>query len=305
MSVDLFTANAARPGPAAAESTPSSLGPDRERLKRIAAEFESMLLVQVLKDMRRAGSWQDESESDGMGMGMGMGTGFESLFEHIDVELASHLSRVQGLGLSKQLEQAFDRMHVTNPQLPTPNPQDHGGLGVGSWESGVDHAREPGHESNPIVSAVRAAADAAVSAPRTVANWVRPVAGAVTSAFGWRHDPFTDGVKFHKGVDLRAAYGQEVHAAGAGRVAFSGEQGGYGTTVVVEHEDGTRTRYAHLSARSVEKGDQVEAGGVLGRAGRSGRATGTHLHFEVIAADGTRIQPRVGIPSRIDGLPAD
>jgi murein DD-endopeptidase MepM/ murein hydrolase activator NlpD len=156
--------------------------------------------------------------------------------------------------------------------------------------------------ANPVVSAVRAVgevtaavprvvAEAAVAAPKAVGDLVRPVAGAVTSAFGWRRHPLTGQMKFHQGVDLRAAYGQEVQAAGAGTVVFSGDQGGYGATVVVEHQDGTRTRYAHLSARLVEKGDQVGAGEPLGRAGRSGRVTGTHLHFEVIARDGRRIAP--------------
>ena len=124
------------------------------------------------------------------------------------------------------------------------------------------------------------------------ARSVRPVHGEVTSAFGWRRDPFTNRLKFHQGVDLRAAYGQEVQAAGAGKVVFSGEQGGYGTSVVIEHRDGTRTRYAHLSAVTVGKGDEVSAGETVGRAGRSGRATGTHLHFEVIGRDGRRVEPQ-------------
>jgi murein DD-endopeptidase MepM/ murein hydrolase activator NlpD len=142
-----------------------------------------------------------------------------------------------------------------------------------------------------VVAALRTVVDVTTAAPKAVAHVVRPVAGAVTSAFGWRQDPFTDKAKFHQGVDLRAAYGQEVHSAAAGRVVFSGEQGGYGTTVLVEHADGTRTRYAHLSARLVEKGEELSAGQTLGRAGRSGRATGTHLHFEVIAPNGQRIAP--------------
>jgi murein DD-endopeptidase MepM/ murein hydrolase activator NlpD len=141
-----------------------------------------------------------------------------------------------------------------------------------------------------------------------VTRLVKPVAGAVTSAFGWRRHPITHEVKFHQGVDLRAAYGQEVQAAAAGRVVFSGDQGGYGATVLVEHADGTRTRYAHLSARLVKKGDQIAAGEPLGRAGKSGQATGTHLHFEVIAADGRRIQPdqwQGRNPGRRDGLSAE
>jgi murein DD-endopeptidase MepM/ murein hydrolase activator NlpD len=122
--------------------------------------------------------------------------------------------------------------------------------------------------------------------------FVKPVSGSVSSDFGWRRDPFTGRAKFHQGVDLKAAYGQDVQAAGKGTVVFSGEQGGYGTSVVIEHQDGTRTRYAHLSATLVEKGDRVGAGEPVGRAGRSGRATGTHLHFEVIGPDGKRLPPQ-------------
>jgi murein DD-endopeptidase MepM/ murein hydrolase activator NlpD len=135
------------------------------------------------------------------------------------------------------------------------------------------------------------AVEKAAGAPAALGNMLKPVGGAVTSAFGWRRHPITKEIKFHQGVDLRAAYGQEVQAAAPGKVVFSGDQGGYGATVVVEHADGTRTRYAHLSARLVKKGDEVGAGEALGRAGRSGRATGTHLHFEVIAPDGQRVEP--------------
>ncbi len=113
----------------------------------------------------------------------------------------------------------------------------------------------------------------------------------MTSEFGWRRDPFTGHAKFHQGVDLRAAYGQEVQAAGSGRVVFSGEQRGYGTTVVVEHANGTRSRYAHLSAALVSKGERVDSATPVGRAGHSGRATGTHLHFEVTDADGHPLPP--------------
>jgi murein DD-endopeptidase MepM/ murein hydrolase activator NlpD len=115
----------------------------------------------------------------------------------------------------------------------------------------------------------------------------------VTSDFGWRRDPFTGQAKFHRGVDLRAAYGQDVHAAGDGRVVFSGNQGGYGTTVLIEHADGTRTRYAHLSVALVASGEAVAGGQSVGQAGRSGRATGTHLHFEVIGVDGRPVNPRM------------
>ncbi len=281
----------------------------REKLVRVAQEFESMLLVQVLKDMRRAGEWKDESDEGGLGA--------DSLFETLDVELASHLTRAKGMGLSDQLLKALDRF---DPQKPVEPDMDL--LPIEAQREFVAPARDfvpaarayraapaaaaPTPVASPVAAPARVAAPAAVptpaaapvshaphvsGAPTPSLEVIRPVDGAVTSSFGWRKDPFTNRMKFHQGVDLRATYGEEVQSAGAGRVVFSGEQGGYGTTVMVEHADGTRTRYAHLSARLVQKGDQVAAGSPLGRAGRSGHATGTHLHFEVIAQDGRRVQP--------------
>jgi murein DD-endopeptidase MepM/ murein hydrolase activator NlpD len=135
-------------------------------------------------------------------------------------------------------------------------------------------------------------------APVAGSPTVVPVGGHVTSNFGWRHDPFTGETRFHRGVDLAAVYGQDVPAAQDGRVVFSGEQRGYGTTVVVQHADGTRTRYAHLSAAVVNQGDQVTAGEAVGRAGHSGRATGTHVHFEVTDATGKPIAPDAWLAAR-------
>lgn len=272
--------------------------PDREQLKRIAAEFESMLLVQVLKDMRRAGSWEEEG-SDTLGA--------QSLFETLDVELATQLARVKGLGLGQQILEAFERMNG----LGRPGGEPIQRIDVGLLEgrplpqasaaqvhAGSERVMTSAVSGKPgpdVVSAVKAAAvktaEVAEKAGPALGHILKPVAGAVTSAFGWRRHPITHEVKFHQGVDLRAAYGQEVQAAAAGKVVFSGDQGGYGSTVIVEHQDGTRTRYAHLSARLVKKGDEVAAGEPVGRAGKSGSATGTHLHFEVIAPNGQRIAP--------------
>jgi murein DD-endopeptidase MepM/ murein hydrolase activator NlpD len=112
----------------------------------------------------------------------------------------------------------------------------------------------------------------------------------VTSAFGWRPDPFTGEGRFHKGVDVRAAYGQQIPAVANGKVVSAGPAGGYGLSVVIEHGSGIRTRYAHLSEVSVKAGDVVERGQEIGRVGQSGRSTGPHLHFEVLA-DGRPVDP--------------
>jgi murein DD-endopeptidase MepM/ murein hydrolase activator NlpD len=121
----------------------------------------------------------------------------------------------------------------------------------------------------------------------------------VTSGFGWRRDPFTGETRFHRGVDLRATYGEDIAATAAGRVAFAGPQGSYGNTVVVEHANGTRTRYAHLSVALVQEGDTVEPGQVVGRAGSSGRATAPHLHLEVTDRLGRPLNP-LGAPNSAD-----
>lgn len=253
-------------------------GNDRQRLERIAQEFESMLLVQVLKDMRKAGDWDgDENESDTFGA--------ESMFETLDSELAQHLAKIKGLGLSKELLAAFDRMNIVPSEgrlkgpEPLAMPEPPAALAI---PVGPTHASPlPGSHGHEVP--VAPPAEPALTTP----------AGEVTSSFGWRTDPFTGQAKFHKGVDLRAAYGQDVIAAADGRIVFSGQQGGYGTTVVIEHANGTRTRYAHLSVALGAQGDEVAAGQPIGRAGRSGRATGTHLHFEVTDAAGRPLDPRM------------
>jgi murein DD-endopeptidase MepM/ murein hydrolase activator NlpD len=82
-------------------------------------------------------------------------------------------------------------------------------------------------------------------------------------------------------VDIKAGQGEEILAAASGKVAFSGHKRGYGTVVIVDHGNGVSTLYAHLFYASVRKGESIGAGETIGRAGRRGRATGTHLHFEV------------------------
>jgi murein DD-endopeptidase MepM/ murein hydrolase activator NlpD len=256
---------------------------DRGRLEKVAQEFESMLLTQVLRDMRKSGAWEDEESGDTLGA--------ETMYDTLDVELAGHLAHVQGFGLSKQLLEAFDRLNGGGGPKPEAS-------GLSEVEaSGVRPLAPASRTPEPVeLKPEPSSVKPHVIAPGPEASGLRPdvspVEGKVTSSFGWRHDPFTGQSKFHRGVDLKAVYGQDVRAAGDGRVVFSGTQGGYGTTVLVEHQDGTRTRYAHLSAALVSAGDTVGAGQAVGQAGHSGRATGTHVHFEVIAPNGQPLDPR-------------
>jgi murein DD-endopeptidase MepM/ murein hydrolase activator NlpD len=102
----------------------------------------------------------------------------------------------------------------------------------------------------------------------------------VTSRFGRRYHPIAHREKMHRGIDLAAERNAPVLAAGQGIVVRSGWMPGYGYEVTVDHGDGRMTRYSHLARTLVLEGTQVVKGMPLGLAGRTGTATGVHLHFE-------------------------
>jgi murein DD-endopeptidase MepM/ murein hydrolase activator NlpD len=109
-----------------------------------------------------------------------------------------------------------------------------------------------------------------------------PVEGGWHSSnYGWRIDPFTGQRAFHEGIDFMAEYGAPIRATAAGVVAYSAFHPQYGNMIEIDHGNGLITRYAHASTRAVKVGDVVMRGATLGKVGRTGRATGTHLHFEV------------------------
>jgi murein DD-endopeptidase MepM/ murein hydrolase activator NlpD len=112
--------------------------------------------------------------------------------------------------------------------------------------------------------------------PRSPITLAAPCAIAPTDRFGPR------GQRFHSGLDYPAPAGAPVLAAAAGRVTHAGPaSGGWGTLVVIDHGQGVRTWYAHLSSARVRVGQTVLAGALVGRVGASGKASGPHLHFEV------------------------
>lgn len=106
-----------------------------------------------------------------------------------------------------------------------------------------------------------------------------PVAGTVTSPFGLRFRGWSPDL--HPGVDIAAPEGTPVRALADGRVTFAARSGGYGNLVAIDHGGGTISRYAHLAEIRVARGERVQNGDVIGTVGRTGNATGAHLHLEV------------------------
>lgn len=114
---------------------------------------------------------------------------------------------------------------------------------------------------------------------------------SVSSNFGPRRDPFIGRLAHHSGIDFRAPPGAPILSAGAGTVISAGWNGGYGRMVEIDHGNGLTTRYAHMSQISVQEGDRIEPGAIIGKVGSTGRSTGPHLHFEV-RRGGSAVDPR-------------
>lgn len=115
----------------------------------------------------------------------------------------------------------------------------------------------------------------------------------VSSEFGPRRSPINGRADNHTGIDLPKPTGTPIRAVKAGVVTVSrDERGGSGKWVEIRHDDGSRTRYAHMSARGVAQGQRVEQGQVIGKVGSTGASTGPHLHFEYENAQGRTVNPR-------------
>lgn len=109
-----------------------------------------------------------------------------------------------------------------------------------------------------------------------------PAYGPLSATFGRREDPFDGGLAHHSGIDISADPGQPVYATATGTVQSADWNGDYGKMIVVDHGFGIVTRYAHLSGYAVRPGDKVERNQVIGYVGATGRATGPHLHYEML-----------------------
>ncbi len=283
MSADSVIAAGGPIAPASGETSAVS-DAERTRIAQAARQFESMFLLQMLKQMRQS-MLGDEQEEPGFGAG--------TMFETIDAKLSEYLAGQRG-GLAPTLIDAMTKASAqtagtgVSTGVSTPATAPAGSLAAPGLPVHVPVVPRP----LPAGRMPRAP-QASGTAGQAMVSGTDAAAADVTSAFGWRQDPFTGVAKFHAGVDIRAAYGREVMTAGAGRVISAGLQGGYGQSVVVEHAPGLRTRYAHLSSIEVIPGQVLEDGSPVGKVGQSGRATGPHLHFEVLA-NGKAVNPAAG-----------
>ena len=127
-----------------------------------------------------------------------------------------------------------------------------------------------------------------------------PIDGArLSSGFGRRRHPILGYTKLHRGVDFAAPQGTPIYAAGNGLVVRSGRNGAYGKYVRIRHNSRYSSAYAHMRAinRSARRGKRVKQGQIIGYVGSTGRSTGPHLHYEILAG-GVRTNPmKIKMPS--------
>lgn len=122
-----------------------------------------------------------------------------------------------------------------------------------------------------------------------------PVAGPISSYYGYRTSPGGIGSTFHEGVDIAGDYGTPISATAAGTVTQAGWVGGYGYLVEVKHADDIVTRYGHNSAVLVYEGQHVDQGSMIALMGSTGNSTGPHCHYEV-RIHGEAVDPMYFLP---------
>ncbi|MBT3786375.1 M23 family metallopeptidase, partial [bacterium] len=120
-----------------------------------------------------------------------------------------------------------------------------------------------------------------ILARKTKSRFMWPVTGRVSDQLGWRIHPVTRKRDYHKGVDIAAPKGQKIVASATGKVLYSGASRGYGNLIILQHDGGYTSRYAHCSSLSAKGGETVIQGQVIAKVGATGLATGPHLHFEL------------------------
>ncbi|OII64303.1 hypothetical protein BJP40_00080 [Streptomyces sp. CC53] len=130
-----------------------------------------------------------------------------------------------------------------------------------------------------IITATAAKWGTALGGQLSAEGWTKPVAGPLGTAYHASGAHWASG--YHTGIDFTVPVGTTVRAAGPGTVVKAGVGVSYGNEVVIRHDDGVYSQYAHLSSISVSQGQKVKGGQAVGQSGATGNVTGPHLHFEI------------------------
>lgn len=125
-----------------------------------------------------------------------------------------------------------------------------------------------------------------------VTNWINPITGYITSKFGYRTNPVSGETgTFHNGIDLSVPVGTPIKAPYSGEVIDINSGGSGGNEIIIKHDNGYKTGYAHLSQINVILNQKIKQGDIIGLTGNTGNSTGPHLHFTLTNLLGIKIDP--------------
>jgi murein DD-endopeptidase MepM/ murein hydrolase activator NlpD len=209
-------------------------------------------------------------------------------------ELQSRMTRLDALG-----KRLIERAGLDSSEFDFSRPPGVGGLAPSHQGQGVstgaiaqqaDTLAEQMKDRQNQLSVIRR-----VLAERQLERAAEPAgdpvaSGWMSSAYGYRKDPFTGKKTWHDGVDFAGREGSPIEAVGAGVVSYAGKRWGYGRLVEITHGDGYVTRYGHNQKIVVEAGEIVRRGDKIAEMGSTGRSTGPHVHLEVLK-DGESVNP--------------
>jgi len=177
----------------------------------------------------------------------------------------------------------------TNSAAGSTTSADTAAIADNASDDAYDEAHLPDSSASSEVELSKAATDAIGDFGGIPLIW--PVeSGKISSHFGMRKS------RLHAGIDVSASRGTPVKAAADGQVLIASRKGAYGKVIIIEHASDRQTLYGHLDSFAVSEGDIVRAGEFIGRVGRTGRATGSHLHFETRIGGGVPRDPLAFLP---------
>jgi murein DD-endopeptidase MepM/ murein hydrolase activator NlpD len=268
---------------------------DPEAMQAVAKELEALFAYEMIKAMRETSDMKEG--------GFGKDT-YMSLF---DMELAKVFAD-RGLGLKEMLFKGLNKQAKGNDESPVTHNEMKTGIRETESRSQKPEDRIQGsqvrRDEKRITSTER---NVPVAPPMPIPNPQpqtpdlfdpqMPVDGHISSKFGMRKHPINGNHRFHYGMDIAAPEGTEIYPYREGKVIFSGDQPGYGNTVIIDHGDGHISKYAHNRVNLVKNGDRVDEGTVIAEVGSTGLSTGPHLHFEV-RQNGKPINPEVILAMR-------
>jgi murein DD-endopeptidase MepM/ murein hydrolase activator NlpD len=237
------------------------------KIKRVAIQFEQMLINTLLKD-----AFKENNEDKGeMALSFGPGNDLRLML------WSQHIADNGGLGYQEVIEQQIKDVYLGQDNDSTNKgvTQDLQSLPIKQAAPKLPSRSSSTQNSRDISPNT---GTTGLTEPLEV---VKPVNGNISSNFGWRKDPIDGTTRFHNGIDIEVPSNTPIKSFMQGEVTFSGWKKGYGYMVEVSHPNGYTSRYGHNSKVMVKEGDKVDTNTTIALSGSTGRSTGPHLHFEI------------------------